>query len=66
LDYLLSVLEIQLREEAMGGSLIVDGHELCDPRTVRLNNGNTEPEGRKFLRNGLERRSQKKRGFTKA
>jgi hypothetical protein len=50
LDYLPSVLGIQLPQEAMGGSLIVNGHELCDPRTVRLNNGNTEPEGRKFLR----------------
>jgi hypothetical protein len=47
----------------MGGSLIVDGHELCDPRATiakfglraaRLNNRNADPGGCNYLRDGLD------------
>jgi hypothetical protein len=53
-----AVLEIEYPHEALGGSLIVDWHELCNSRAalpefgVRadgLNNGNADPEGFNFL-----------------
>jgi hypothetical protein len=48
-----TILGIEHPQEAMSGSLTVDGHELCDPRAavvefgaraVRLNNRNPDPE----------------------
>jgi hypothetical protein len=47
-----SVLGIEHPQEAMGGSLIVDRHKLCDPRAARLNKRNADPEGCNFLRDG--------------
>jgi hypothetical protein len=50
------VLGIVHPQEAMGGSLIVAGHELCDRRavvaefgTARLNNRNADPKRCNFL-----------------
>jgi hypothetical protein len=57
------VLGIEHPQEAIGGSLIVHGHELCDPRAAvaefgaraaRLNNRNADPEGCNFLRDGFD------------
>jgi hypothetical protein len=41
-------------QEAMGGNLSVDEHELCDPCAARLNNRNVAPEGCNFLRDGFD------------
>jgi hypothetical protein len=53
------VLGIDHPQEALGGSLRENGHELCDPCAAvavfgtcaaRLNNRNADPEGCNFLR----------------
>jgi hypothetical protein len=60
-----AVLGIEHPQEAMNGSLTVDGHELCDPRAAvvelgaraaRLNNRNADPEGCNFLRDRFQNR----------
>ena len=49
-----TVLGIEHSQEAMSGSLTVDGHELCDPRAARLNNRNPVPEGCNFQSDRFE------------